>query len=126
MANKYVPGVCNIGPAEIARRKQIGFICLVATIALWALFLWIGLPRVWLLVLFIPAMMSASGFLQAYMHFCAGFGSSALYNFGEVGKTNSVKNAKFRALDRQKAWQIIIYSIIIGVIVAIIAYFIRV
>lgn len=122
--NKYIPGVCNIGTEEINKRKQAGWIGLIATAVLWALFIWLHIPSIWRLTLFFPAMMSATGFLQAYMHFCAYFGFASLFNFGNVGKTDSVQQAEFRAQDRKRAWQIVLYSILIGTAVAIIAFII--
>lgn len=120
--NKYIPGVCNIGPEEIKKRKQSGWIGLIATAVLWTLFIWFDVPAAWRLTLFLPAMMSATGFLQAYMHFCAYFGFASLFNFGNVGKTDSVQQAEFRAQDRRRAWQIVIYSILIGLVASLLAY----
>ena len=120
--DKYIPGVCNIGPEEIKKRKQAGWIGLVATVLLWAVFIWFDVAVPWRLLLFFPAMMSATGFLQAYMHFCAYFGFGSLFNFGDVGKTDSVSQAELRAKDRRKAWQIIIYSVLVGAAVAFLAY----
>jgi len=120
--NQYVPGVCNLGLAEIKRRKQAGWIGLAATGVLWGALIYLNADSAWRLLLFLPAMMSAIGFLQAYMHFCAYFGFAALFNFGDVGKTDTVQQAEFRAQDRRKAWQIIIYSMLIGITVAILAY----
>jgi len=122
MEEKYIPGVCNIGPEEIKKRKQAGWMGLIATILLWAAFSWLDVPAVWRLSLFFPAMMSATGFLQAYMHFCAYFGFASLFNFGDVGKTDSVSQAEFRAKDRRRAWQIIIHSVLIGLIISLTAY----
>ena len=56
------------------------------------------------------------------MHFCAYFGFASLFNFDDVGKTDSVSQAEFRAKDRRKAWQIIIYSVLVGAAVAFLAY----
>lgn len=123
--NQYIPGVCNIGDEEIKKRKQAGWAGLAATVILWGIFIWIDAAPVWRLLLFFPAMMSATGFLQAYMHFCAYFGFTALFNFGDVGKTDSVQQAEFRAKDRRKAWQIVIYSVLIGIAVAALAYFLK-
>jgi len=122
MKDKYIPGVCNIGTAEIKKRKQAGWIGLIATVVLWTLFIWFDTPSIWRVTLFFPAMMSAVGFLQVHMRFCAYFGFASLFNFGDVGKTNSVEQAKFRTKDRKKAWQIVIFSVIIGAIIATIAY----
>ena len=126
MASKteYIPGVCNIGPAEIGRRRRAGWIGAVATVALWAI-LWIfKVPAQWRLFLFFPASMAATGFLQAALHFCAGFGMRGIFNFGPVvGVTDSVEQAEFRRKDRTKARLIGLYSAFIGVGVAIVGSF---
>jgi hypothetical protein len=120
----YVPGVCNIGPAEIRKRRQSGWIGLGATILLWGVFFIFRVPAPWRLLLFFPAMIGATGFLQAALHFCAGFGMRGLFNFGpEAGKTESVEQAEFRLKDRNKARLISLYSALIGVTVAVVAFF---
>lgn len=125
--NEYVPGVCNIGPAEIRKRRQAGWLGLIATIVLWGLFFILRVPSPWRLFLFVPAAMGASGFLQAALHFCAGFGSRGVYNFrSEVGKTDTVEQAEFRRKDRMKANQIGLYSALIGVVVALAGLFLAI
>ncbi len=122
--DKYIPGVCNIGPAEINRRRRGGWVGLGATILLWLAFLVFRVPAPWRLLLFLPAFMSAEGFLQAAFHFCAGFGSRGLYNFGtEVGKTETVEQADFRKKDQRKALLISLYSALIGIAVAALGFF---
>ena len=120
--SEYIPGVCNIGPAETAMRKRAGWVGAIVTVLLWGLFASFRVKEVWYLLLFFPAASSASGFIQAKMHFCAAFGLKSLLNFGpEVGKTDSVLQVEFRALDRKKAWRIFGYSSLIGVLAAIVA-----
>ena len=122
MATKqeYIPGICNIGPAEINKRRQSGWLGLGATILLWIVFWVFRVPAIWRLLLFFPAAMSATGFLQAGLHFCAGFGMLGVFNFGsEVGKTETVEQAEFRHKDQRKALQIILYSVTIGIAIAI-------
>lgn len=121
MQNQYIPGVCNIGNEEIKKRKQAGWTGLVLTVVLWALFVWTEVPSLWRLTLFLPAMMSATGFFQAYSHFCVYFGFANLFNFGNVGTTDSVEQAEFRAKDKKKAWNILLSSILVGIVVALIA-----
>lgn len=121
--NQYVPGVCNIGENEITRRKNAGWIGLIVTVILYSLFAYIEVPRFWRLFIFIPATITAVGFFQARMHFCAYFGMRGVFNFAEIGKTDTVEQAEFRAKDRRKAWQIITYSVIVGVIITIPAYY---
>lgn len=125
MNTGYVPGVCNIGRVEIARRMQVGWVGAIVTIAVCIVLPVAHVPAVWRLLLFLPAALAASGFLQAYMHFCAGFGSRGLFNFGsEVGKTETVTQAEFRAKDRKKARLIIALSACIGAVVAVVSYFV--
>lgn len=119
----YIPGVCNIGPAEISKRRRAGWMGAVATAVLWAALAVVDAPPAARLLLFFPAMMAAVGFLQAAMHFCAYFGFASLFNFGpEAGKTESVTDAEFRRRDRRKAWQIVSYATLIGVAVAAAGY----
>ena len=117
----YRPGVCNIGPAEIARRRRAGHVGLVAAVALFAILVAVGAPPIARLLLVIPVAISASGYLPAYLKFCAGFGSRGIYNFGDVGTTDSVADAAARALDKAKSMRISIASFAIGLGVALIA-----
>lgn len=118
--NEYIPGVCNIGPAEIRRRMQSGWLGSGATILLWIVFWFLHVPAAWRMLLFFPAMLGAVGFLQAALHFCAAFGLGGVFNFGsEVGKTDTVEQAEYRRVDRQKAILIGLYSFLIGMAVAI-------
>ena len=121
--NQYIPGVCNIGRSEIKRRKLAGWIGLAITVILYIILVYLAVPRLFRLVLFIPSTAAAIGFLQARMHFCAYFGMMGLFNFGEVGKIETVGLEEFHAIDRRKALRIIIYSTIIGIAVAILAYY---
>jgi hypothetical protein len=113
----YQPGVCNIGPAEIARRRRAGHVGLVATVGLFAGLVALGAPPVVRLVLVVPAAVAASGYLQARLRFCAGFGSAGVFNFGEVGRTEQVADADARRRDRARARQIGLGSFAIGLAV---------
>jgi hypothetical protein len=121
IAIDYQPGVCNIGPAEIARRRRAGHVGLIASVVLLALLVAVGAPPIARLLLVIPVAVSASGYLQAYLKFCAGFGSRGIYNFGDVGTTDKVGDAAARALDKAKANRIGLASFAIGLAVAIVA-----
>lgn len=123
-SQEYIPGVCNIGPAEIARRRRAGYIGLISSVVLFAILLVFNTPPVYRLLIFIPVMSAASGFLQAYMHFCAGFGFKGVYNLVKpAGQTETISQKEFRKKDRQKALQITGLSVIIGLVFASIAYY---
>jgi hypothetical protein len=118
----YVPGVCNIGPAEIARRRRSGHIGLVVSVLLLAALLAVGAPNWTRLLLILTAAVSASGYLQAALHFCAGFGSSGIYNFGPVGIMERVDDAQARRRDRIRSLQIGLMALAIGLVVGIAAF----
>ena len=117
----YEPGVCNIGPAEIARRRRSGHVALVATIALFAGLVAIGAPPLVRLLVILPAAAAASGYLQAAFRFCAGFASRGVFNFGALGETNDVVEAEAHLRDRARARQILLGSLAAGIVVGVVA-----
>lgn len=121
----YIPGVCNIGRAEVRQRWLIGWVGLAVTVGAWTACPVFGVPPAWRLALFVPASIAATGFLQAAWHFCATFGVLGLSNFGpNVGKTDTVEQAEFRRQDRRTALRIIALSLVAGAVVAAAAYFV--
>jgi hypothetical protein len=110
----YRPGVCNIGPAEIARRRQAGHVGAAATFGLLAGLVVIDAPRLARMSVALPAAMAASGYIQAQLRFCAGFGSRGLFNFGPLGETFAVTDADSLARDRLRSRQIGLASLAIG------------
>jgi len=120
-AAHYEPGVCNIGPAEIARRRMAGHVGLIATLAALAVLILINAPPVTRLVAILPAAASASGYLQAWLKFCAGFGSRGIFNFGALGESDTVADDGARAIDRRRARQIGLWAFAIGVVIGVVA-----
>ncbi len=117
----YQPGVCNIGPAEIARRRRAGHIGLVAVLTTLAILIAIGAPPVVRLIVGLPAMLAATGYLQAWFRFCVAFGSAGVFNFGPTGSTEAVPDAAARSRDRAMSRRIGLISLAIGVVVALAA-----
>jgi hypothetical protein len=119
----YEPGVCNIGPAEIARRRRSGHAALIVSAVLLAILVAIGAPHWTRLALVLTAGGSAAGYLQAIFHFCAGFGSRGVYNFGRLGAIEQVADDQARARDRVRSIEIGLASLAIGLVVGIAAFF---
>ena len=117
----YQPGVCNIGPAEVAARRRSGHVGVIATLVVFAILVAIGAPPIARLLLAIPAAVAASGYLQARAKFCAGFGSRGVFNFGKLGSTQRIDDPEARSLDRRRAIRISLASFAIGLAVAIAA-----
>jgi hypothetical protein len=118
---RYRPGVCNIGPAEIAKRRRAGHVGAAITIGGLLLLVAVDAPPLARLLIALPAAVSASGYLQAYLKFCAGFGQMGVFNFEGPGTTEHVIDKSARARDRARAYQISIGSGLIGLAVGVVA-----
>jgi hypothetical protein len=118
---EYRPGGCNIGPAEIARRRRAGHVGLAATVVVLVALVAIGAPPAARLLVGLPAAGAASGYFQAILRFCAGFGSRGVFNFGPLGVVQRVEDADARARDRVRSIQIGLASLAVGVAVAVAA-----
>lgn len=118
----YQPGVCNIGPAEIRRRRRAGHAGLLATAGLLTGLVAISAPPAARLLVGVPAAVSASGYLQARLRFCAGYGARGVFNVGDqAGTTTAVGSEEARAADRRKANLIGLASGAVGAATAIVA-----
>jgi hypothetical protein len=111
---EYRPGTCNIGSAEIARRRRAGMLGIGAAVALAAVLLLVGAPAAVRWLVAAPLAVGAVGFLQARLHFCAAYGAAGVRNFGALGTTERVEEAAARRADRAKAAAIILASGAIG------------
>jgi hypothetical protein len=121
MAEEYAAGVCNIGPAETARRRRGGEGAARAALGLLLGLRLAGAARPWRLLVFFPAAVSAAGYLQAARRFCANYGWRGLANFGALGEAEHVEDASARAEDREQALSIARRSAGIGLAVALAA-----
>lgn len=117
----YVPGVCNIGPAEIARRRRAGHAGVVASLVAFGAMVALAMPAPVRLLVALPAAAAASGYLQARLHFCAGFGSTGIFNFSALGQRSTVSDPEALAKDRARSRQISLASLAIGSAVGVVA-----
>jgi hypothetical protein len=117
---EYVPGVCNIGQEETARRRNLGWVALAITLLLLLVLILTGVNPWWRLFVFFPAAMSASGFLQAYFHFCFGFARIGVFNFGSAGQRHIVPDEFSKTRDKGRGSQLTLYAALIAAVIAII------
>ena len=118
----YTPGVCNIGPAERKQRLNIGWLGLGLIFVTLAAFVIFSVPDPWRVLVAIPAVLGANGFLQYRMHFCVNFAMRGLYNLGDaLHAEENVVDAEMRKADQRKGLQIIGLSLLIGLAVVVIA-----
>lgn len=114
---EYGPGACNIGPAEIARRRRAGHMGLLVAVGLFAALLAVDAPAWARLLVALPAAAAASGYLQAWLRFCAAFGFRGVFNFGALGQTRAVGDRAAAARDRRRAARIALGAVAIGLAV---------
>ena len=118
----YQPGVCNIGPAEIRRRRTSGYVGLGLAVVFLVIAFALGWAAPWRLLVALPVFLSAQGFLQAAFRFCVGFASRGLFNFGELGSEETIHDKEFRRKDQRKALLITLLAFVIAAVVSVLAY----
>ena len=122
VSSDYAPGLCNIGEEEIRRRRLAGLVGAIATVFLWIGLVAVGAPPAWNLLIFLPALMAAAGFVQAPSRFCFYFGFAGIFNFGNVGRRERIAEPEALELDRATAMRVLAISCAIAGIVTLIAY----
>ena len=114
----YAPGACNIGPDEIARRRQAAVVGFVVSLSLATVLLLVGTPAgdpVRLLVA-IPLTGAAIGWVQARRRFCMAYGLAGTFNLGKIGEMSRVSDQAALAADRRTALVIAAQGLAIGVV----------
>jgi hypothetical protein len=117
----YQPGVCNIGPDEIARRRRSGHIGAIATVITLAVLIALDAPPFARFLVAIPAAGAAAGYLQAFFKFCIAFGSVGVFNFGRRGTIEHVADPAARARDRMRVVQLSLAVALIAVAIGLLA-----
>ena len=122
-AAEYAAGRCNIGPAEVARRRRFGHAGTLVALAGLLAAVAINAPAWARLLLFLPAAGAAAGYLQAALRFCADYGWRGVFNFGSARhhRTTTVADAAARRADRRRALLIGAASAAVGAAFAILA-----
>jgi hypothetical protein len=123
MTQEYIPGVCNIGPAEIKRRKIFSFIGYALFFIFLIVFIVFDIDPIFRLSLAFPAFYQSINYLQVVNKFCASFGLTNVFNFSDkLDNTTKVEKAEFIQKDREKALKIIGLSILISILAGIAGY----
>ena len=115
-ATNYVPGVCNINPQEIRRRRQSGHLGLALTVVLTAIALVLDVSWYFRIVVIIPAFLSAIGYLQAHNKFCVGY-ASAKQQHADDGEVVAITDKEALALDNKKTRNMNLQATIIAAFV---------
>lgn len=102
-APPYRAGACNIGPAEIARRRRSGLASLLTAVTLAVLMTAAGTDPVLRWIVVVPLGLGLMGLVQARLRFCVSFGLQGLRNFGPIGAAEHVGEADAVRTDRRRA-----------------------
>jgi hypothetical protein len=118
----YVPGVCNINYEEIAQRRKAGHLGLGIFVVVFVALLFMNISRYYRIILFLPALLGAIGYLQARNHFCVGYAGSGLQNAEEGSdKATAIIEKEALAADKKKARQMNLQAIGIAFLITVIA-----
>jgi hypothetical protein len=116
----YIPGTCNIGPAEIRRRRIVMWLGCILSLVTIASFQQSSATRWDRLSIALPAFVFSIGFVQTRKKFCLAFGFMGAFNFGKVGAVTKVTTPEQRAADRKTALTLLGQAIALtAVIVAV-------
>ena len=117
----YRPGVCNIGPAEIERRRRSAIVSTGVTVVVAAVMFALGLPHPVRLLIGVLAAASIVGWLQVFLRFCVGFAKLGVFNFGRLGPMESVADPAAHRADMRRAGLMVGASLIGGLLIGIVA-----
>ena len=117
--SEYISGACNIGPAEIKRRKQGAYlggalylivaIYLIASDASHSTRLWV----------FLPAALFAIGYIQSKRKFCVAYGFLGIFNFEKLGNTTRIKVNQDLKADRKYAIKLSVQALLLAIILTL-------
>jgi hypothetical protein len=109
---------CNIGPAEIARRRWIAIALTIATLA-FAWLLWAaGVPHLARALLWPVAAAAGVTWLQVVRKFCVRFGATGVENYGNLGEEMPV-DPTTREADARRAAELIGEGVLAGLLLTV-------
>ena len=113
--SSYIPGVCNIGPAERRMRRAWGIFGISTGIILLVYFIVVDAELAWRFLLLAPFTAGALCLLQDAFHFCTAFGLRGIYNVvNSTGVTDNVELEAYRRKDVRKALLIAGLALLVG------------
>lgn len=118
----YIPGTCNIGTQEIARRYRIGFIGVFLTVILIIMIEMMEVHRLWRLTVIAPVAFSLTGFVQAKQRFCLAYGFSGVFSVKGMRQLTKVRDHAFLKQDRQMA-TLLVARVVIGTCLITLLYY---
>lgn len=111
--NEYIPGVCNIGEAEIANRTRKLKLALSLVSILTLLFLFLSYSTMLFAITAGLSCYASILFFQIRHKFCIAFGWKNVFNFKQMGDSKGkVLNEEWRRMDQVLVIKILVYSLL--------------
>jgi hypothetical protein len=110
---------CNIGPAEIDRRRRVAVAISVVTAVVAVALVLASVPQLGRALLWPFAAGSAVAWLQVTERFCVRFGALGLENFGALGAERRVVRDQLAA-DRRRAARLIGQGVLAGLVATVV------
>ncbi|MFM1758311.1 MAG: hypothetical protein RL193_888 [Actinomycetota bacterium] len=107
----YVAASCNIGPAEIKRRKQGALLGAILFAITTLLFVLTDAPTSTRLLVFIPALLFSVGIIQTRRKFCVAYGFLGVFSFEKLGATRKITINQDLKADRKYAIKLLLQSV---------------
>ena len=109
--SEYLAGACNIGPAEIKRRRQGALIGAILFAFTTLLFVITNAPTSTRLLIFIPALLFTVGIIQSRRKFCVAYGFLGVFSFEKSGATRKITMNQDLKADRKYATKLLLQSV---------------
>ena len=110
--SEYLAGACNIGPAEIKRRRQGALIGAILFAFTTLLFVITNAPTSTRLLIFIPALLFTVGIIQSRQKFCVAYGFLGVFSFEKLGATRKITMNQDLKADRKYATKLLLQSVL--------------
>ena len=110
--SEYLAGACNIGPAEIKRRRQGALIGAILFAFTTLLFVITNAPTSTRLLVFIPALLFTVGIIQSRRKFCVAYGFLGVFSFEKLGATRKITMNQDLKADRKYATKLLLQSVL--------------
>lgn len=117
---EYQSGSCNIGNAEIRRRKISGIIGGVLSLTFYAVALSFHASQGIRALIFFPLVLTTIGWYQSRRRFCLAFGLMGVFNFGNLGETSRVQDPAQRSADRAQALKMLAQASAVAAVFALV------
>ena len=109
--SEYIAGACNIGPAEIKRRRQGALIGAILFAITTLLFVLTNAPTSTRLLVFIPALLFTVGIIQSRRKFCVAYGFLGVFSLEKLGATRKITINQDLKADRKYAIKLLLQSV---------------